>query len=87
MARGRKPMPEEFKKQKLTLSCKRENIEYLNAYCNSRGTSISQLLDDLAEDLQATEQKQIARDARAARKADKENEQLDGQMSTDDFGL
>ena len=87
MARGRKPLPEGFKKQKLTLSCKAENIEYLNTYCNTRGISISQLLDSIAEDLQAEEQKQIAKAERAAKKAAKENEQLPGQMTTEDMGI
>lgn len=71
MARGRKPLPEGFKKQKLTLSCKAESIEYLNTYCNTRGISISQLLDSVAEDLQAEEKKRIAKAERAAKKAEK----------------
>lgn len=87
MARGRKPLPEGFKKQKLNLSCRAENIEYLNTYCNTRGISISQLVDTLAEDLKAEEQKQIAKAERAAKKAAKENEQLPGQQHTDDYGI
>lgn len=85
MPRGRRPIPENMKKQKLTLSCKRENIDFLNTYCNTCGISISELLDRYAEDLQIQLAKERAKAERAAKKAAKANEQLPGQMSVDDI--
>lgn len=87
MARGRKPIPEELKKQKLTLTCKKENIEFLNTYCYTCGISISQLLDKLAVDLKAECEKREAKAARAAKKAAKaaEENNLPGQMSIADL--
>lgn len=87
MARGRRPIPEELKKQKLTLTCKKENIEFLNTYCYTCGISISQLLDNLAVDLKAECEKREAKAARAAKKAAKaaEENNLPGQMSIADL--
>lgn len=87
MARGRKPIPDELKKQKLTLTCKKENIEFLNTYCYTCGISISQLVDKLAVDLKTECEKREAKAARAARKAAKEAEdkQLPGQMNISDL--
>lgn len=98
MARGRKPLPEGFKKQKLTLSCKKENIDFLNTYCNTCGISISELLDNYAVEIQERlEQERIekekaeAKAERAAKRALKkaakeaEDEQLPGQMDISDF--
>ena len=87
MARpGRKPLPEGTKKQKLTLTCKAENITYLNTYCNKNGVSISQLLDNLAEQMQQEEAKAAAKAKRAAKKAGLPvpEEQLPGQLSFDE---
>lgn len=88
MARGRKPIPDELKKQKLTLTCKKENIEFLNTYCYTCGISISQLLDKLAVDLKAECEKREAKATRAAKKAAKAasvDENLPGQMNVSDF--
>lgn len=99
MARGRKPLPEGFKKQKLTLSCKKENIDFLNTYCNTCGISISELLDNYAVEIQERlEQERIQKEQaeakaeraakRAAKKAAKEasaDENLPGQMDVSDF--
>lgn len=85
MARGRKAIPDELKKKKLTLTCKPENIDFLNTYCYTYGISISQLVDKLAVDLKTECEKREAKAARAARKASKENEQIPGQLSVNDI--
>lgn len=95
MARGRRPIPEELKKQKLTLTCKKENIEFLNTYCYTCGISISELLDNYASEIrERLEQERIekekaqAKAERAAKRAAKkaaEDEQLPGQMNISDL--
>lgn len=90
MARpGRKALPPEQRKQKLTLTIKPENHTYLNTYCNSNNTSISQLLDELAEQLQEAEQRAAAKAAREARRAGKPlpEEQLPGQRHISEYLL
>ena len=66
---GRKALPAEQKKQKLTLTIKPENYTYLNTYCNTNNISISQLLDDLAEQLRQADQKAAAKARRDAKRA------------------
>lgn len=98
MARGRKPIPNELKKQKLTLTCKKENIEFLNTYCYTCGISISELLDSYAAEIrERLERERIQKEQaeakaeraakRAAKKAAKEaeDEQLPGQMNISDL--
>ena len=88
-APGRKALPEGRKKQKLTLTVKPENYTYLNTYCNTHNTSISQLLDGLAEQLRDAEQRAAAKAAKEARRAGKPlpEEQLPGQRHISEYLL
>lgn len=89
MPRGRKPIPAELKKQKLTLTCKKENIEFLNTYCYTCGTSISELLDNYAVEIRERVEKEQAKAERAAKKAAKAKaaEELPGQLEIADTNM
>lgn len=72
---------EHLKKRKLTLTCKPKTIEFLYEYCDFRGISISQLLDDYAEEL-ANSRKKVTR----AKKLKKDVcDVVKGQMNIDDL--
>lgn len=89
MARGRKAIPDELKKKKLTLTCKPENIDFLNTYCYTCGISISELLDNYAVEIRERVEKERAKAERAAKKAakTKETAELPGQLEIADTSM
>ena len=85
--KGRRPLPEGMKKEKLTLSVNPFTKEILYREANESGVSISQMLDEMAMEIFEKRQKSERKASREAKKAAKENEQLPGQITTEDLGI
>lgn len=72
---------DEFKKRKLTLTCKPKTIEFLYEHCYEQGISISQFLDDYAEVLMSKKKKKT----RVKRVKKDVCDVVEGQMNIDDL--
>ena len=96
--RGRKPMAEDRKKVKLTLTVRPDTRNCLEDIADEHGLSMSEMVGKFVSDyveakllMEEIERKQREKEARKAareaKKAARENEQIDGQITTEDLGI